>query len=87
MSNRPYSKDIEMLTSVRDSLVATMERNGIEFNPARSLRRGEDYPNRGRDLPYQPRSPKSVRDKPTDPIPCIHGEPWLDCMRCSRKTK
>jgi hypothetical protein len=51
-----------------------------------SLRRFDLYPNRGRDLAYQPRTPRSLNESMLDgPVQCRHGEDWMKCGACSQR--
>ncbi len=69
---RLTQKDVTMLTSSRDRLVE-------------SLRKFDQYPNRGIDLAYQPRAYNTPDRRLLDrPIDCRHNMPWTECGLCSR---
>jgi hypothetical protein len=73
MPRKPTAKDFARLTAVRDRLAA-------------SLRKFDLYPNRGLDLAYQPRLPRSLMESMhyDSPIDCRHGVRWTDCTQCSK---
>jgi hypothetical protein len=84
MSDRPFKKDIEMLTAARDRLLTEMRRLEIPSS-ASALQRFDPAPNRGRMLPFQARpfvrASESMRE---GPINCSHGVDWTTCAQCSK---
>lgn len=52
---------------------------------AKHILRFEQYPNRGIDLPYQPRRHRKLWESRFDePVSCrLHGIPWTECESCS----